>query len=74
MYDSPRSAGKYHKEDTKKTQIARFIGSTWGRQDPGGPHAGLMNFVIREGCWEQLGDLTWDIIDPHITSYVTLTA
>ena len=22
------------------------IGSTWGRQDPGGPHVGPMNFVI----------------------------
>ena len=26
--------------------IARFMGPTWGRQDPGGPHVGPMNFAI----------------------------
>ena len=26
------------------------MGPIWGRQDPGGPHVGLMNFVI----WEEL--------------------
>ena len=26
--------------------ITRFMGATWGRQDPGGPHVGPMNFVI----------------------------
>ena len=24
-------------------------GPIWGRQDPGGPHVGLMNFAIWEG-------------------------
>ena len=28
------------------TLIARFLGPTWGRQDPGGPHVGHMNFAI----------------------------
>ena len=26
--------------------IARFMGPIWGRQDPGGPHVGPMNFAI----------------------------
>ena len=26
--------------------IARLMGPTWGRQDPGGPHVGPMNFAI----------------------------
>ena len=26
--------------------IARFMGPTWGRQDPGGPHVGPMKFAI----------------------------
>ena len=30
------------------TQIARFMGPIWGRQDPGGPHVGHMNFAIWE--------------------------
>ena len=25
------------------------MGPIWGQQDPGGPHVGLMNFVIRDG-------------------------
>ena len=29
------------------------MGPAWGRQDPGGPHVGPMNFAI----WE----LSWDI-------------
>ena len=33
--------------------IARFMGPIWGRQDPGGPHVGPMNFAI------------WDAILPH---------
>ena len=28
------------------TLIARFMGPTWGPQDPGGPHVGPMNFAI----------------------------
>ena len=29
--------------------IARFMGPTWGRHDPGGPHVGPMNLVIWVG-------------------------
>ena len=29
--------------------IARFMGPAWGRQDPGGPHVGPMNFAIWGG-------------------------
>ena len=28
------------------TLIARYMGPIWGRQDPGGPHVGPMNFAI----------------------------
>ena len=32
-----------------------YMGPTWGRQDPGGPHVGTMNLVIRDvyvaGSW-----------------------
>ena len=28
------------------TKIAKFMGPTWGRQDPGGPHVGPWNFAI----------------------------
>ena len=28
------------------TLIARYMGPTWGRQDPGGPHVGPMNLAI----------------------------
>ena len=27
-----------------------YMGPTWGRQDPGGPHVGPMNLVIWVGC------------------------
>ena len=30
----------------RATLIARNMGPIWGRQDPGGPHAGSMNFAI----------------------------
>ena len=29
--------------------IARFMRPIWGRQDPGGPHVGPMNFAIWVG-------------------------
>ena len=36
--------------------IASFMGPTWGRQDPGGPHVGPMNFAIW-AIWTQWGRL-----------------
>ena len=27
------------------------MGPIWGRQDPGGPHVGLMNFAIWDDTW-----------------------
>ena len=30
------------------------MGPIWGRQDPGGPHVGPMNFAIWEGMDERL--------------------
>ena len=38
---------KYHCQNTVIPLIARFMGPNWGQQDPGGPHVGPMNFVIR---------------------------
>ena len=32
--------------DNKNTQISRFMGLTWGRQDPGGPHVGPMSLAL----------------------------
>ena len=28
------------------------MGPIWGRQDPGGPHVGPMNFAIWVGAWQ----------------------
>ena len=33
------------------------MGPIWGRQDPGGPHVGPMNFVI----WELSSDPVWHL-------------
>ena len=35
------------------------VGPTWGRQDPGGPHVGPMNFAI------------WDVLSmlPHVAGW-----
>ena len=30
------------------------MGPIWGRQDPGGPHVGPMNFAIRELFWRMI--------------------
>ena len=35
-----------------KVHVANMV-PTWGRQDPGGPHVGPMNFAI----WEVMDDL-----------------
>ena len=33
------------------------MGPIWGRQDPGGPHVGLKNFVI----WGSLNHSLWNL-------------
>ena len=43
---------RIHLTNVNTALIARFMGSTWGRQDPGGPHDGPMNFAIWEGSLE----------------------
>ena len=40
---------------TIETLIARFMGPTWSRQDPGWPHVGHVNFAIWEAFWSILG-------------------
>ena len=40
------------------------MGPIWGRQDPGGPHGGLMNFAIWEcSLWESWRNLTYDYMN-----------
>ena len=40
-----------HQYPDSKFHVAN-MGPTWGRQDPGGPHVGLMNLVIRVRTWQ----------------------
>ena len=43
------------------------IGPMWGRQDPGGPHVGPVNFAL----WVQLGELyvwSYEIFETSVTS------
>ena len=47
VYNSPDS--KVH---------GAIIGPIWGRQDPGGPHVGPMNFAI----WEEITELLTVVI------------
>ena len=43
---SPSCADVVNNPDSKVH--GAYMGPTWGRQDPSGPHVGLMNFAIRE--------------------------
>ena len=45
--------GEIHRA-SHKPLMARFMGPTWGRQDPGGPHVGPMNFAIWANYWFKL--------------------
>ena len=46
----------------KKTVLIANMGPIWGRQDPGGPHVGPMNFAI----W---GSLNFSLINSHEVSF-----
>ena len=35
------------------------VGPTWGRQDPGGPHVGHMNFVIWDDVKQSGAGTKW---------------
>ena len=37
------------------------MGPIWGRQDPGGPHVGPMNFAI----WDTFCDSQWSVKTDH---------
>ena len=39
------------------------MGPIWGRQDPGGPHDGPMNYAI----WEWQHEIDWDMDDVKIS-------
>ena len=41
------------------------MGSTWGRQDPGGPHAGHMNLAIWETILWCIYPYSLDITPPE---------
>ena len=43
------------------------MGPIWGRQDPGGPHVGPMNFAIWVGDWLNLFSV-WYSSDPSLNS------
>ena len=40
-------------------KVARFMGPIWGRQDPGGPHVGPMNFAIWVDRYRPTSQQTW---------------
>ena len=46
------------KENTHKPKQGnpdrKIHGATWGRQDPGGPHVGHMNFAIWKCNWKSM--------------------
>ena len=45
------------------------MGPIWGRQDPGGPHVGLMNFAI----WAlNIKMLSYEYRDPHVKDKTVL--
>ena len=43
-YASPKNGPPHHVSDSKVH--GANMGPIWGRQDPGGPHVGPMNFAI----------------------------
>ena len=45
------------------------MGPIWGRQDPGGPHVGPMNFAIWVGAVRQ-----WVITWNNVKSYVIIAS
>ena len=53
-HNTKRDYSQFHRNNIMSRQytpwlqslIARFMGPIWGRQDPGGPHVGPMNFAI----------------------------
>ena len=58
LYQADKTFRLQKHDFSLKTQVSRFknipdskvhganMGPIWGRQDPGGPHAGPMNFAI----------------------------
>ena len=45
-------------QQNKRTQIAKFMGPTWGLSAPDGPLVGPTNLEIREGMWIHV-QTTW---------------
>ena len=50
-----------HKNITDSKVNGANMGPIWGRQDPGGPHVGPMNFAIWDS-WQSRGNNTWLLI------------
>ena len=49
------------------SQLARFMGPTWGRQDPGGPHVGPMNLALWDGLF-----ILWNTVRCHYNTVSVL--
>ena len=49
-----------------------YLGPTWGRQDPGGPHVGPMNLVIRV-CIQTLFELVQWYNTLNGNSYIAIS-
>ena len=58
-------------DEKRLTQITKFMGPIWGRQDPGGPHVGPMNLAIRVIDAFHRRQLRWalGIVCPRQISY-----
>ena len=42
------------------------MGPIWGRQDPGGPHVGPMNFAIWEGIHIMISHVSVKQLETHL--------
>ena len=58
----------------QESQIAKFMGPIWGRQDPGGPHVGPLNFVIWDISVFTGANMHWSESSLPFAKYVRLTS
>ena len=56
MFPSQNHANIWNIPDSKVH--GANMGPSWGRQDPGGPHAGPMNFAIWDGNMQNIAYLS----------------
>ena len=58
-----------HETETDSKVHGANMGPIWGQQDPGGPHAGPMNFDI----WVSMSSLKFDKISKFVPQYFTIS-